>query len=827
MPKIYSILIILFFSNMALTQIAPICHAPSNGSDWKLIGPNSLPKPGPGARFSQLGTGAQMRIKFQDTDQPNPKILYTCTPTGGLFRTMDATAEIPIWENITDSTRLPVLGVRDMAFVPDDDQTLYIGAGLRYPLEIRRLYGIGVLKSNDGGKSWEKTGLQFTPPGKREQVCHNIIVDPTNTNTVHALCGPHYYKSLDGGENFTLKKTFDLKCPAGWGASFRDMVFKPDDPQVIYLSTDHNFLFVSSDGGETWGEFNVRDFGVKHETVRLDIAVTNINPELVYAACATKNGAAILRSLNAGKDWELVFEKKIRTSYERNDFVISPNDLNVIYIGGLYIDRIVLDSTKKNSRTISSGTHLDHRGLLAVSDGAGNDIVYSANDGGLYRGHLPEGKKRWEWEDISGIGMNNTQFYGIGVAEDFSVILGGTQDNGVLVGDSTGHFIKPRLGGDGSDCAVDRFYPKRVYGTKWDLVPPQVWLSEDGGREFKKHLKNGIENKAAPYYVPLEAGEDGYVYFGTNNIFKLPLQGDQWEKVGNMDLSTEHPYKVLSLAVCQSDPNVIYAIGDLLYKTTNATSADVKWERISDGMGKASRPYGAGGGMSAVTVDPLNPDRVWVSIRNYNSPYKVYYSADGGITWGTVSKGLPPFPVNDIVFQQGTPDALYAGTDVGVFYNPNGSNPDSEWLCFNSGLPVCMVVDLEMNYCFGKVVAGTFGRGIWKSPFASPSDFAATNLDDDTEWNHKIIRSDVVVKGKTTLTMKGEIRFASGKKIILEKNSTLILDGAQIDALCGDLWGGIEFTREPNFFQRIFGARPGTMELRNGATLKRVLPEVP
>lgn len=827
MGKLTAVLFILFIATNFSAQVAPVCDLPTNGSNWQLIGPNSLPEAGPGARFSQLGTGAQMRIKFQDADQPNPKILYTCTPTGGLFRTMDATAEMPIWENITDNTRLPVLGVRDMAFAKGDDQTIYIGAGLRYPLELRRLYGIGVLKTGDGGKSWEKTGLQFTPRGTREQVCHNIIVDPENTEIVHALCGGHYHKSTDGGKNFTLKKTHELASPAGWGASFRDIVFKPDDPQVIYLSTDHNFLFVSENGGETWNEFNVMELGVAHETVRMDLAVSDLAPELVYAACSTKNGAAILRSIDAGKNWEIVFEKRIKTSYERNDFVISPNDINVLYIGGLYIDRIIIDSTKINSRSISSGTHLDHRGLLAISDDDGNDIVFSANDGGLYRGHLPEGKRTWEWKDISGIGMNNTQFYGIGVAEDFSVFVGGTQDNGVLTGDSTGHFIKPSLGGDGADCTVDRFDSKRVYGSKWDLVPPQIWLSEDGGKKFIKHLSKGIEDTADTYNMHLESGEDGNLYFGTRNIFKLPPNSDAWEKIGDIQLPTEHPYRILSIAVCPTDPNIIYAIGDLLYKTSNATADSVEWVKISDGMGKASKPYGAGGEMSAVTMDPLNPNRVWVSIRNYNSDSKVYFSDNGGLTWQTVSKGLPPFPVNDIVFQAGTSDALYVGTDVGVFYNPKGSNPDSEWLCFNNGLPVCMIADLEMNYCFNKLVAGTFGRGIWASPFATLSNFKAINVEDDTNWNYKILRSDVVVKKGNTLALQGEIRFASGKKIKLEKNSTLILDGAHIDALCGEQWGGIEITEEPNFFQRLFGAKSGMVELKNGASINNASSGMP
>lgn len=826
MHKIIAALFFLLFTNSAIGQVEPICNTPANGSDWKLIGPNNLPKKGPGARDSQLGTGAQMRIKFQDSHLPNPKILYACTPTGGLFRTMDATIENPIWENITDNTRLPVLGVRDMEFVPSDDKTIYVGAGLRYPLELRRLYGIGVLKSEDGGLSWEKTGLQFTPPGKKGQVCHDILVDPENPNIVHTLCGPNYYKSTDVGKNFELKKTHDLKSPAGWNGAFRDIVFKPDNPNIIYLSTDHNYLFVSNDGGETWTEFDVLELGVEKPTMRMDIAVIESEPNLVYASCATKGGAVILKSIDAGKNWEIVFNKKIRTSYERNDFVISPNDINILYLGGLYIDRVVLDSTKRNSRTISSGTHLDHRGLLVISDGDGGDIVFSANDGGLYRGHIPEGKKRWSWKDITGIGMNNTQFYGIGVAEDYSVILGGTQDNGVLVGDSTGHFIKPRLGGDGSDCAVDRFDSKMVYGTKWDLVPPQIYLSKDGGKDYKKHLKNGIEDTADSYYLPLEAGEDGHIYFGTKNVFKLPFGSDTWQQVGEINLPTDLPYRLHSIAVSPSDPDVIYVVGNLLYKTTNATSENVTWKRISDGMGKASKPYGTGGEFSAITVDSRNPNRVWASIRNYNSPTKVFYSPNGGEKWENVSKGLPPYPINDIAFQAGTNDAVYVGTDVGVFYNPNGSDPNSEWQCFNNGLPVCIVADLEMNYCFNKIVAGTFGRSIWESPFAIPSDFKNLNVNNDTEWDFKIIRSDVTVKSGEELILKGEIRIAKGKKITLEKNSQLILDGANIDVLCDGEWGGIEIKDELNFLQKIFGAKKGVVELRNDATIKNA-PSLP
>ncbi|MBK9461162.1 MAG: hypothetical protein IPN94_17450 [Sphingobacteriales bacterium] len=34
------------------------------------------------------------------------------------------------------------------------------------------------------------------------------------------------------------------------------------------------------------------------------------------------------------------------------------------------------------------------------------------------------------------------------------------------------------------------------------------------------------------------------------------------------------------------------------------------------------------------------------------------------------------------------------------------------WACYNKGLPVCMVTDLEIDYC-RLFMHGTFGRGIW------------------------------------------------------------------------------------------------------------------
>lgn len=818
-------LLIVFLATHLHAQVEPICDSPSNGSNWRLIGPNSLPELGPKARFAHTGTGAQMRIKFLDADQPSPKILYACMPTSGLFRTLDATAETPVWECVTDSTRLPVLGVRDFELLPADSafgeaETILLGTGIRYPLDMKRMYGIGILRSPDAGASWEKTGLEYRPTGKskRWQVVNEIMVDAENPDVIHVLTGPVYRRSTDGGATFENMKTLEHPCPAGWGKSFRDLVAKLDDSQVLFLSSDGNFFYRSEDGGGSWEEFDLRELGVEAETERMDVAVTPQNPNLIYLVCRTKGGCYILRSLDGGLDWEMVFHKRLRTSYERNAVAISPHDVNVLYIGGLFIDRVVLDSTRRRSTAISSGLHLDHRDLLCISDGNGGDIVFSANDGGLYRGILKN--KKWEWTDISGIGMNNTQFYGIGVAEDFSVVLGGTQDNGMLVGDRNGNFFKPAIGGDAVDAAVDRYDPKVVYGTTWALQPPTVHRSTDGGQTFGRAIKKSFPGKADTYYFPLETHQDGYLYAGKKKVFRLAPGSEEWEQLGDINLPKDLPYKVTAMCVAPSDSDVIYAYGDKVYRTVNASADSVIWTDVGSAIGRAAKPMEGGGVTSAVEVHAGDPQRVWVGFRVFQNEEKVMYSGDGGRTWENVSQGLPDFPVNALAFQAGTDGVLYAGTDVGVFVNYDADNPTSTWQCFNAGFPVCMVIDLEMNYCAGAIVAGTHGRGIWESPFAVASTFPEEEITSEVTWERRIFRGDVVVRNGNTLTLTGEVRMASGTRITVEKNARLVLDGVQVKPLCGDAWEGIIVEDDLNFFGRFFGDRPGEVELKNGAIVE-------
>ena len=129
----------------------------------------------------------------------------------------------------------------------------------------------------------------------------------------------------------------------------------------------------------------------------------------------------------------------------------------------------------------------------------------------------------------------------------------------------------------------------------------------------------------------------------------------------------------------------------------------------------------SGSNITFIAVDPANADNVYVSLSPYIAGQKVYKSINAGQIWTNISGTLPNLPVNCIIYEKGSKEGLYVGTDVGVFYkNANLS----DWVPFNNGLPNVMITDLEIFEEGKTLYAGTFGRGLWQSDVYRPAGIA-------------------------------------------------------------------------------------------------------
>jgi hypothetical protein len=90
----------------------------------------------------------------------------------------------------------------------------------------------------------------------------------------------------------------------------------------------------------------------------------------------------------------------------------------------------------------------------------------------------------------------------------------------------------------------------------------------------------------------------------------------------------------------------------------------------------------------------------------------MYSSTDGGATWKNITGSLPNVPVNTSVYDNNSQDGIYIGTDLGVYYRDASM---SDWEPFSTELPNVSISELEIDYSKGRLLAATFGRGIWWS----------------------------------------------------------------------------------------------------------------
>jgi hypothetical protein len=159
------------------------------------------------------------------------------------------------------------------------------------------------------------------------------------------------------------------------------------------------------------------------------------------------------------------------------------------------------------------------------------------------------------------------------------------------------------------------------------------------------------------------------------------------------------------LKVAPSDAQVIYAgNGTKLYQTSNGGGA---WTDITPGLPVATNF------LTDVAISDTDPNIAYATFSGYVTAEKVYHTLNGGGTWTNNSGTLPNMPVDTIVYQKGAHNAVYIGTDAGVYYR-NDTLPN--WVPYKLGLPNVIVDDLQIDYRTKTIRAGTYGRGIWQAP---------------------------------------------------------------------------------------------------------------
>ena len=118
-------------------------------SNWTQLGPIG-PATGP-MPYTTTGAGRVNFVRFDPTDS---NTMYVGAPDGGLWKSTNLGAT---WTTNTDF--LSIIGCSSLVINPNDTQIMYLATG---DLEGNR-NSLGILKSTDGGATWNTTSLTFDP----------------------------------------------------------------------------------------------------------------------------------------------------------------------------------------------------------------------------------------------------------------------------------------------------------------------------------------------------------------------------------------------------------------------------------------------------------------------------------------------------------------------------------------------------------------------------------------------------------------------------------------------------------------------------------------
>jgi photosystem II stability/assembly factor-like uncharacterized protein len=142
------------------------------------------------------------------------------------------------------------------------------------------LYGHhgGVLRSADGGRTWEPTGLD-----EHGQDAMALALSAADPSVVYAAGHDVFFRSDDGGMTWTAA---DSGLP---GRDIHGFASAPDDPARLYANVVGFGLFRSDDGGATWEQVQANAL----DTMGLSAAAGGV----LYAASQSRG---VIRSNDGG-----------------------------------------------------------------------------------------------------------------------------------------------------------------------------------------------------------------------------------------------------------------------------------------------------------------------------------------------------------------------------------------------------------------------------------------------------------------------------------------------------------------------------------------------
>lgn len=683
---------------------------------WTERGPNNVP-----------GRGRSIVVS-----PTNPNKWYNGTAGGGVWITNDAGAS---WANTTDYA-IPNLATSTIAISSANSNIVYAGTGEPFG-NLDGITGSGIVKSTDGGATWSylSNTSTFGSVGR-------VLVDPTDANKVLVGTSSGVFRTTDGGTTWAKTSSAgnvqDLKSNANFS--------------VVYGGVNSVGVIKSTDGGATW----ITAFSTPATVKRIEIAVSPVDNNRIYLSTevTTGNLTGMYYSKDAGATWTLLTYASgdsgaILSNQGWYDNVITahPTDVNVAYVGGVYLAKITVNPTANNYavKSIASGytagklnlyVHPDQQGLTCQVNpsNAGQFRLLLNNDGGVWYTDYKTNPGETEGDfKAKAVGLNATQFYGADKKKGENAYLAGAQDNGsnatiTAPASATSSYLE-MFGGDGFEVIWNyKDTNKLLFGSQYN----NFIISYNGVQNSELYYARNIDNGSAksPFYSKLaNANNKPDVIFtvSSTGVWKSTDFGTNWtvatfNTTNNGTWLGNTSYATVKVSV--ANPDVVWAgavasnLATSSYKINVSKDNGATFTKTTGGL-----PINGAYYISGLSASSVNAAQAYV-LFSVKGMSKIAKTSDYGATWTDITgfststaTGFPDVPVHSLLEMPFDQNVLWAGTDVGVFETTDGG---ASWYLITAIPPVSV---WGMKIVDDQVVLATHGRGVWTATIPELSTY--------------------------------------------------------------------------------------------------------
>jgi photosystem II stability/assembly factor-like uncharacterized protein len=375
------------------------------------------------------------------------------------------------------------------------------------------------------------------------------------------------------GQKLDTEKLKEMKArsigPAGMSGRVTSVEAVASNPSIIYVGTASGGVWKSTSGGTAWkpvfDDEKVLNIGA--------VAITQSNPDVVWVGTGEGNprnsmnlGSGIYKSMDGGKNWELMGLEKTRNIHR---IIIDPRDENTVYVGAhgnawtehpergiykttdggktwekvLYVDEktgaadLVMDPSNPN-KLIAAMWEYRRWPWYFESGGPGSGLYVTVDAG-----------KTWTRRtDKDGLPKGELGRMGLAIApSNPSIVYAIIESNKNALYRSEDGGFKWKMINDGEDIGNRPFYYFDIYAdprneNRLYTIYSDIGVSEDGGKSFRT-IAGTIHSDHHAWWI--HPGDPGYILEGNDGGMAISRdRGETWQFMENLPLGQWYHIRV-------------------------------------------------------------------------------------------------------------------------------------------------------------------------------------------------------------------------------------------------------------------------------------------